>query len=147
MGFNPPRRKRLLACFLFLPLSTASAQPPPGRKAVVGHWVEQLKSAEFREQWHAAYVLGTLGPPAAPAVPALHAVLDVNAKNEYNNEYSRSMAAWALGRIGPAAEAEIPVLIETLHSTKLLAVRRSIAEALGNFGPAAKPAAANCSRC
>ena len=81
--------------------------------------------------------LGTLGPKAAPAVPALHAVLDVKSGK---NEYARSMAAWALGRIGPAAEPEIPFLIETMRTTKLLAVRRSTAEALGNFGPAAKPA-------
>ena len=92
---------------------------------------------EFRQQWHAAYVLGTLGPKAAPAVPALHAVLDVKSGK---NEYARSMAAWALGRIGPAAEPEIPFLIETMRLDEALAVRRSTAEALGNFGPAAKPA-------
>ena len=81
--------------------------------------------------------LVTLGPQAAAAVPALHAVLDVKSGA---NEYARSMAAWALGRIGTAAAAEIPFLIETMRATKLLAVRRSTAEALGNFGPAAKPA-------
>ena len=117
-------------------------EPPAGPEGkAVQHWVEQLKSTEFREQWHAAYILGTLGPEAAAAVPALHSVLvDLNSHNEYNNEYSRSMAAWALGRIGQAAQPEIPVLIKTMNSTPLLAVRRSAAEALGNFGAAAKPA-------
>lgn len=123
---------------LLLPLSTATAQPLLGPEVkTVQQWADQLTSAEFRQQWHAAYVLGTLGPKAAPAVSALHAVLDVNSGK---NEYARSMAAWALGRIGPAAETEIPFLIETMRSTKLLAVRRSVAEALGNFGFAAKPA-------
>jgi HEAT repeat protein len=50
------------------------------------------------------------------------------------------MAAWALGRIGSAAEGEIPFLAETMRTTTLLAVRRSTAEALGNFGAAAEPA-------
>ncbi|MGO9115893.1 MAG: HEAT repeat domain-containing protein [Thermoguttaceae bacterium] len=130
--------KLLVALILLSPLSTATAQPPVSLQGrTVQYWADQLKSEEFREQWHAAYVLGTLGPQAAPAVPALHAVLDVNAGK---NEYTRSMAAWALGCIGPAAEQEIPFLIETMRSTKLLAVRRSTAEALGSFGPAARPA-------
>ena len=130
--------KLLVALILLLPLSTVRAQSPvrPEGK-VVQHWADELNSKEFRQQWHAAYILGTLGPKAAPAVPALHAVLDVKSGK---NEYARSMAAWALGRIGSAAEPEIPFLIETMHTTKLLAVRRSTAEALGNFGPAAKPA-------
>ena len=116
----------------------AAVEPPLASHAEsIQHWIDELNSAEFRQQWQAAYALGTLGPQAAPAVPALHTVLDVKSGK---NEYARSMAAWALGRIGPAAEPEIPFLIETMRSTKLLAVRRSTAEALGNFGPAAKPA-------
>ena len=66
-------------------------------------------------------------------------LVDVNSRR-YNNEYSRSMAAWALGRIGAAAQPEMPFLIKTMRSTPLLAVHRSTAEALGNFGAAAKPA-------
>jgi HEAT repeat protein len=134
--------KPLVALALLLSISAALGQPPDrtGGQSLQ-QWIEQLKSAEFREQWYAAYFLGTLGPKAAPAVPALHSVLvDVNAHNEYNNEYSRSMAAWALGRIGSAAHGEVPVLTETMRATKLLAVRRSTTEALGNFGPAAKSA-------
>ena len=130
--------KPLVALIFFLLVSAATAQPPAGQEGKsADYWADQLKSAEFRQQWHAAYMLGMLGPQAAPAVPALHVVLDVKSGK---NEYARSMAAWALGRIGPAAESEIPFLIETMRSTKLLAVRRSTAEALGNFGAAAKPA-------
>jgi HEAT repeat protein len=130
--------KSLVCLLLLSPLLTAAEQPPAGAESkVVQRWCEELKSKEFRQQWHAAYVLGTLGPQAAEAVPALHAVLDVKSGA---NEYARSMAAWALGRIGPAAESEIPFLIETMHATKLVAVRRSTAVALGNFGPAAKAA-------
>jgi HEAT repeat protein len=130
---------RSLLFLLFVPLSAAAAPAPAAPEGkTVPQWAEELNSDEFRQQWHAAYVLGTLGPQAAPAAPALHAVLDVNSGK---NEYARSMAAWALGRIGAAAAAEIPFLTETMRTTKLLAVRRSTAEALGNFGPAAKSAA------
>jgi HEAT repeat protein len=130
--------KSLFALIILLPLSIPTGQSPVGPEGkTVEQWADQLNSKEFRQQWYAAYVLGTLGPQAALAVPALHAVLDVKSGA---NEYARSMAAWALGRIGSAAAAEIPFLIETMHATKLLAVRRSTAEALGNFGLAAKPA-------
>ncbi len=163
MFLMPRLRFGLVLIVFFSALtSTAAGQPPAGPEGKTAeYWADQLNAAEicqqrqaaherhdeqgekeadaaeFRQQWHAAYVLGTLGPKAAPAVPALHAVLDVKSGK---NEYARSMAAWALGRIGPAAEAEIPFLIETMQSTTLLAVRRSTAEALGNFGAAARPA-------
>ncbi len=120
------------------PWCPAAAQSPDGLEGKsVSQWTVELKAEEFRDQWHAAYVLGVAGSQAAPAVPALHAVLDVKSGK---NEYARSMAAWALGRIGPAAQPEIPFLSETMRTTKLLAVRRSTAEALGNFGPAARSA-------
>ena len=99
------------------------------------HWTEQLAAADFRDRWYAAYMLGTLGPDAAAAVPTLHKVLEKKAEHEY----VRGMAAWALGRIGPAAETEIPLLAETMHSRGHLAVRRASVESLGNFGAAAKP--------
>jgi len=128
----------LLALVLLSPLSAAGGQSAVGPEGkTVEQWANQLSSKEFRQQWYAAYVLGTLGPQAAPAVGALHAVLDVKSGA---NEYARSMAAWALGRIGSAAAGETPFLIETMRTTKLLAVRRSTAEALGSFGAAAKPA-------
>ena len=123
---------------LLSPLSAAAQSPDGLEGKSVSQWTAELNAEEFRDQWHAAYVLGVVGSQAAPAVPALHAVLDVKSGK---NEYARSMAAWALGRIGPAAEPEIPFLFETMRTTKLLAVRRSTAEALGNFGPAARSAA------
>jgi HEAT repeat protein len=112
---------------------TNVAANPPAESAQ--HWTEQLAAADFRDRWYAAYMLGTLGPDAAAAVPTLHKVLEKKAEHEY----VRGMAAWALGRIGPAAESEIPLLGETMHSRGHLAVRRASVESLGNFGAAAKP--------
>ena len=97
--------------------------------------MKQLAGADFRDRWHAGYMLGTLGPAAAPALPMLHKVLEKKSEHEY----VRGMAAWAIGRIGPGAEGEIPLLSETMHSRGHLAVRRASVESLGNFGAAAKP--------
>ena len=55
------------------------------------HWTEQLAAGDFRDRWYAAYMLGTLGPDAAAAVPTLHKVLEKKAEHEY----VRGMAAWA----------------------------------------------------
>jgi HEAT repeat protein len=98
------------------------------------HWTEQLTAADFRDRWHAAYMLGTLGADSAAAVPQLHKILEKKSEHEY----VRGMAAWALGRVGSAAESEIPLLSETMHSRGHLAVRRASVESLGNFGEAAK---------
>jgi HEAT repeat protein len=133
-----------IVLLLLLPLAARADSPalpdgapakPPAKS--VEHWIEQLSSDDFRDRWYAGYVLGTLGPEAAPAVPTLHKVLEKKSEHEY----VRGMAAWALGRIGPAAEAEIPLLGQTMHSVGHLAVRRASAESLGNFGPVAKPIA------
>jgi len=113
-----------------LPESDAAGAQPQS----VQYWTDQLSATEFRDGWYAAYMLGTLGPKSASALPALHKVLE----KKTEHEYVRGMAAWALGRIGPAAEAEIPLLSETMHSRGHLAVRRASVEALGNFGAAAK---------
>ncbi len=67
----------------------------------VEHWMKQLAGADFRDRWHAGYMLGTLGPAAAPALSMLHKVLEKKSEHEY----VRGMAAWAIGRIGPAPRA------------------------------------------
>jgi HEAT repeat protein len=117
---------------LSLPDSGAAAKEA---KLSVAHWTEQLAATDFRDRWYAGYMLGTLGPAAASAVPMLHKVLEKKSEHEY----VRGMAAWALGRIGPAAASEIPLLRETMHSQGHLAVRRASVESLGDFGAAAKP--------
>jgi HEAT repeat protein len=135
---------KLLFALLFLtaaiaiaaPTGNVSTDPARLQGKSVQQWTEQLKASKFRDQWHAAYVLGTLGPEAAPALPELHKILEKKSEHEY----VRGMAAWAIGQIGPAAETEIPLLTETMHSRGHLAVRRSSVEALGNFKAAAKPA-------
>ncbi len=120
--------------FVFLVL--AAVAQTTSAQTTSAQWTAQLAAQDFRIRWHAAYMLGELGPKAAEAVPALHKILEKKAEQEY----VRGMAAWALGRIGPAAEVEIPLLAETMYSRGHIAVRRNSVEALGNFGPAAKSA-------
>jgi HEAT repeat protein len=134
----------LLSLLLAIPLAACAESPSlaedrpaiPPRQSVQ-HWTEQLSAADFRDRWYAAYALGTLGPEAAPAVPALRNVLELHG-DKADHEYVRGMAAWALGRIGPAAESAIPLLSQTMHSRGHLAVRRASVESLGNFGASAK---------
>ena len=69
------------------PLEGGAARPPTQS---VEHWTKQLAAADFRDRWYAGYMLGTLGPAAAPALPALHKVL----QKKSEHEYVRGMAVW-----------------------------------------------------
>jgi HEAT repeat protein len=113
----------------------------------------------------AAGALGTIGPAAKTAVPALAKVL------RQENGYAQNCAAQALGNIGPGAEAAVPALVDALELrddaypcavdaaealwrinqhpraipvlVELLATDNGVlpaAEALGRIGPAAKEA-------
>jgi HEAT repeat protein len=75
-------------------------------------------------------VVGGLGPAAAPAVPALIALLRAD------DPELRQEAVRALGRIGPGAAPAVPALIELLEGPD----DRLAAEALGQIGPAAAAA-------
>ncbi len=71
-----------------------------------------------------------LGPDARSAIPAL--------ENMLTDEEMSILATRSLAAIGPAA---VPVLTNALVATSSDRVRWNILEALGNLGPAAKPAA------
>ena len=111
----------------------------------VRQWAEQLDAPDAAARYYAAYVLGQLGPKAAEAVEPLKKVLEKRSVPRSvpgweDWEYVRGTAAWALGRIGPAADTAVPLLMETMHSTGHVSVRRNANEALGNLGAAAKAA-------
>src|SRR5207249_11386700 len=97
-------------------------------------------SNDARLRRNAAFALGKLGNAAASALPSLKKHL----KDDDSKEV-REAAAFGLGEIGRESLKSlddpnvIEVLAGALKDSDPL-VRRSAAYALGNFGPAAKPA-------
>jgi HEAT repeat protein len=81
--------------------------PDPQRAALVARLLPYLKSPDWSQRASAAYVLGCLGPTAAPAAGALIKAMDTQMSN----------VAWevipALGKIGSGA---VPPLIEELKA-------------------------------
>ena len=117
-------------------LGSASAEPPnPASQAAddrsLAQWIEQLEHGQREARHRAANALGSLGPAAAPAVPALRAAL-----TDANHEV-RWCAIDALGRLGVAAKPAVPNLAARLVDLDDKYSRRLAARALGQLGPAA----------
>lgn len=112
----------------------------PGAKGAAGQLAKLLDSPEEPAAHAAAFALGQIGPEAAPAADAaLKAAL---------KSRDRSLAvivAWALGKIHPGdaeiAAKTVPVLVSAGLGSRLSSTRLGAAEALGELGPLAKPAA------
>lgn len=101
--------------------------------AIVPRLIEALKQKRARQ--FVCYILGELGPGAAPATEALAGLLSDS------DEKTQSEAAFALAEIGPDAAAAVPALTEALDEEG--PVRFAAAYALGRIGKAAikaKPA-------
>jgi HEAT repeat protein len=93
--------------------------------------IAALKYEPLRAQ--VAYILGEIGPPAAPATEALAKLVndpDANVSIE---------AVYALGKIGPAAKAAVPTLMTALKPGEDKPAHAAV-YALGMIGPAAKAA-------
>ncbi|MFH1724305.1 MAG: HEAT repeat domain-containing protein [Elusimicrobiota bacterium] len=96
-------------------------------------WGQALRDEDADVREDAPRALGSIGPAAKVAVPALAEALgDEDAR-------VRRGAAWALGLIGPAAKATVPALAEALRDADWN-VREDAARALGRIGPAAEAA-------
>jgi HEAT repeat protein len=92
-----------------------------------------LESSEPVLRWQAGYVLGTLGPGAAAAAPAL-----IKATRD-PDEKVRWAAVCALGKMAPAAPGAIPALVQAVQDPSVL-VAIHAAGALGDLGPRAAAA-------
>jgi HEAT repeat protein len=93
---------------------------------------QQRREGEWTARGAAALALGSIGPPAEAAVPALTELLrDKTADVRYS-------AAWALGGIGPRAKPAVPALIELLRSDEM--PQGFAARALGKIGAEARDA-------
>ncbi len=100
--------------------------------AAVPRLVDALKHEKFRG--HVVYILGQIGPPTAPATPALTKLI------AGKDERIALEAAIALAKIGPGAKDAVPALIEALGQANN-PNQHAIAYALGKIGPDAAGAA------
>ena len=87
--------------------------------------IEALKHEHLRGQ--VVYILGQIGPAAAPAAEALAGLV-----NDKNARVAQE-AALALAKIGPGAKAAIPALVKSLEGEG--ANSHAVAYALGKIGP------------
>jgi HEAT repeat protein len=97
---------------------------------IVPRLIEALKHEEARQ--YVCYMIGELGPGAAPATEALAALLTAP-KSE-----TRVEAAFALAEIGPDASAAVPALTKALETEG--PVRFAASYALGRIGKEAMKA-------
>jgi HEAT repeat protein len=83
-----------------------------------------------------AYILGCIGPPAAPATNALAKLIDDKDARVANE------AVLALASIGPGAKDAVPALVKVLQQgSDEKSIFSSVAYALGKIGPDAAAAA------
>jgi hypothetical protein len=102
--------------------------------SVVPVLADVAEHRDLESQAVAVAILGSLGPRAADAVPALVAIIGKS------NELGSLAAIEALGRIGPSAAPAVPKLSELLSAPREPKWRPAAARSLGAIGPAARPA-------
>jgi HEAT repeat protein len=113
--------------------AAAEALVRSGRQAVAP-MIELLGSAEPADQARAAQVLAKLGAESKAAVPALVHVLGVS------DDGVQYAALEALANIGPDAGAAVSPISKMLDARPSLDKRKVLIYALGEIGPASKPA-------
>jgi HEAT repeat protein len=102
--------------------------------AIVPRAIAALEYEKSRP--YVAYILGKLGPDAAPAVDALAKYVDDP------DEDVRKEVLFALGKIGPAAKGAVPAIVAAMEK-HTGSTCYGLCYALGQIGPeavAAKPA-------
>lgn len=114
--------------FCILSLSILASNSARGKEPSVEDLAGKLGSADEQVRIDAARQLGWLGPAAAPAVPALKALL------RDDSPMVRAYAAGSLGRIGDAAKPAVPDLVRSI-ADPAPAVRRKSIESLERLRP------------
>lgn len=107
---------------------------PAAAEAALASLTGALASDDAYVRGFAAWMLGELGPRAAPAVPALAAAL------ERESEERPGVAAQALAKVGASALPAVPALCAVLKADQPRR-RWNAAMALGRVGPAAREGA------
>jgi HEAT repeats len=120
-----------------LPASAARGGASPPLTALPS-LLALLEDSDRDIRLRAVTALGDLGAEIRRALPALRAALRGAALND-GDDGVRAEAVRALLRAGPQPATEVGPLVDALHSG-LDVVRFHAAVALGDFGPAARPA-------
>jgi HEAT repeat protein len=138
-------RIQLTAALIAITTSVAAAQTPAkkdtaGSREPVAHnhklseWVADLRAPAPYSRNLAAYEIASLGPAAAPAVPAL---IDALRDSEASVRYPVTVA---LREIGPAAKAAIPALKKMYEEDLNDEIASSARRAIKAIDPRAVPA-------
>jgi HEAT repeat protein len=120
------RFETVVAIGLMLP------KTPEVAKAVAG----TLADADADTRKQACLTLARLGPVARPAEAAIRTALTGDADKEVRSFAVRALTA----AYGSDAAESIPILAERLKGDPDFEVRVAVADELGSFGPAGKPA-------
>lgn len=111
----------------------AAGKDPVAEGRPLSEWIAELQARAPLNRNAAAYAISTLGPAAAPAVPALIKALDDESPSV------RFPVTVALREIGPAAKAAVPrlkrMMDDEINDELAAAARR----ALRTIDPSAVP--------
>jgi HEAT repeat protein len=91
-------------------------------RQVMAAYVPALRDADTQKRREACAILGSLGPVAKPAVPALGLAMDDA------NETVRLHVVGALGEIGIPATLVIPALTKALHDPSSVVRHRAVSQ-------------------
>jgi len=120
------------------PQAGAARGGPSPPLTAVPSLLSLLKDSDRGVRLRAVAALGDLGGEVRRALPALLAALGETALND-RDDGVRAEAVRALLRAGPQPATEVGALVDALHS-ELDVVRFHAAVALGDLGPAGRPA-------
>lgn len=121
----------------------ALAKMAPASRSVVPALAEALEDVHLPVRMNAAMALFRLGGDAQAAIPALMKAVE-NEENQTNLgvffSTIQEMVILALGKASAGRADAVPALQAILRDTASDATQRAVAQALGDIGPAARPA-------
>lgn len=101
----------------------------------LGYWVRALDSPDAEIRCRVIFALGSIGPDAAEAVPALARILTHDADLK-----TRQQAALALAKMVPSSAEAVPALARALDEDEEASVRMNATLALFRMGTQARSA-------
>jgi HEAT repeat protein len=124
--------------------SLALTKMAPASRAALSALAQALKDTDRLVRMNAALALLRLGANSRPAIPALSEALKEKS-NQTNlgvfHHTTQEVMALALGRASSGSPEAVPALLEALQAASTEGMRKAVAQALGEVGAEARPAA------